>query len=39
MKLLLFNFSDHKINNYLKKQAKFELCAKKITCLNRLKEE
>lgn len=35
MKLLQFNFSDHKIDNFLKKQAKFELCVRD-TCKNTL---
>lgn len=47
MRLLQFNFSDHEIDNFLKKQAKFELCVRDtcknthykcfITLLNRLK--
>lgn len=35
MRLSQFNFSDHKIDNYLKKQAKFELCVRD-TCKNTL---
>lgn len=35
MRLLQFNFSDHKIDNFLKKQAKFELCVRD-TCKNTL---
>lgn len=35
MRLLQFNFSDHEIDNFLKKQAKFELCVRDTcTCKN-----